>query len=101
MVKKNPTDAVENALANLDEDRRGFLKTILLGSAAVAAMPVITSVMLGQDAPPNTPRPDGGQGKGKGGDTDPGKGNEPPPGTPPGTPPGQPPGAPPGTPPRP
>ena len=39
-------DSVEKALAQVDNQRRGFLKNLLLGSAALAALPLITSTAV-------------------------------------------------------
>ena len=35
--------ALVNALSQVSEQRRGFLKTMLVGSAAVAILPMMTS----------------------------------------------------------
>ena len=43
-------DKLEKALANVNSGRRGFLKGMLLGGAALAALPLITSTAVGQDA---------------------------------------------------
>ena len=40
--------SLENALAQVKQDRRGFLKTLIVGSA-VAAVPVITSEAMAQE----------------------------------------------------
>jgi hypothetical protein len=48
--------AMENALNNVNEARRGFLKTLIIGSAAVAVLPMMSSSVLAQD---------GDEGKGK------------------------------------
>jgi len=42
--------SLENALAQVKQDRRGFLKTLLVGSA-VAAVPLMTSEAMAQDTP--------------------------------------------------
>ncbi len=39
-------DSVEKALAQIDNNRRGFLKNLLLGSAALAVLPLITSTAV-------------------------------------------------------
>ena len=49
--------SLENALAQVKQDRRGFLKTLLVGSA-VAAIPLMTSEAMAQDG-------DGEEGKKK------------------------------------
>lgn len=43
-------DKLEKALANVNSGRRGFLKGMLLGGAALAALPLVTSTAMGQDA---------------------------------------------------
>jgi hypothetical protein len=40
--------SLENALAQVKQDRRGFLKTLIVGSA-VAAVPVMTSEAMAQE----------------------------------------------------
>jgi len=40
--------SLESVLANVSQDRRGFLKTLLVGSA-VAAVPLMTSEAMAQD----------------------------------------------------
>jgi hypothetical protein len=42
---------LDKILAHVSQDRRGFLKTLLVGSA-VAAVPVMTSQAMAQDTPP-------------------------------------------------
>jgi hypothetical protein len=42
-------DSVEKALAQVDNHRRGFLKNLLLGSAALAALPLLTSTAVAQE----------------------------------------------------
>ena len=42
-------EALEKALANVNNGRRGFLKGMLLGGAAIAALPLISSTAMGQD----------------------------------------------------
>jgi hypothetical protein len=56
--------ALENALNQVNEERRGFLKTLLIGSAAVAILPLMTSSVMAQDGDPG--KGDGKDGK-KGG----------------------------------
>ncbi len=41
---------LDKVLAQVSQDRRGFLKTMLVGSA-VAAIPVMTSQAMAQDQP--------------------------------------------------
>ena len=43
--------SLDNALANVQQDRRGFLRTMLVGSA-VAAIPAMTTQAVAEDAPP-------------------------------------------------
>ena len=52
--------SIDEALAHVDESRRGFLKGLLLGSAALAALPLMNSNALAQD------QGGGDEGKGKG-----------------------------------
>ena len=40
--------SLDNALAHVQQDRRGFLKTLIVGSA-VAAIPVMTSQAMAAD----------------------------------------------------
>ena len=40
--------SLDNALAHVQQDRRGFLKTLIVGSA-VAAIPVMTSQAMAQE----------------------------------------------------
>jgi len=40
--------SLDNALAHVQQDRRGFLRTLLVGSA-VAAIPAMTSQAVAQD----------------------------------------------------
>jgi hypothetical protein len=42
----DPKNPIEKALAQVDNDRRGFLKNLLLGSAAIAALPLMTSTAV-------------------------------------------------------
>jgi hypothetical protein len=47
-------DSVEKALAQVDNQRRGFLKNLLLGSAALAALPLITSTAVAKQTEGDT-----------------------------------------------
>ena len=47
-------DSVEKALAQVDNQRRGFLKNLLLGSAALAALPLITSTAVAKQGDTST-----------------------------------------------
>ena len=49
-----------DALNAVDQDRRGFFKTLALGSAVAVAVPLMTSAAVAQDSG------DAGDGKGKG-----------------------------------
>jgi hypothetical protein len=60
-MSKSDQAKIEQALANVDESRRGFLKGLLLGSAALAALPLMKSDALAQDQGGG-----GEEGKGKG-----------------------------------
>jgi hypothetical protein len=65
--------SIDEALAHVDESRRGFLKGLLLGSAALAALPLMNSNALAQDqggAPPDDGKGKGKKGKGKKGKGD-------------------------------
>ena len=42
--------SLESALENVSQDRRGFLKVLLAGSAAVAAVPMLTSQAFAEDS---------------------------------------------------
>jgi hypothetical protein len=53
-------DKLEKALANVNSGRRGFLKGMLLGGATLAALPLITSTVVGQDQGGAAPAPDAG-----------------------------------------
>jgi hypothetical protein len=66
--------SIDEALAHVDESRRGFLKGLLLGSAALAALPLMNSNALAQDQG-GTPPDDEGKGKGKKGKGKKGKGD--------------------------
>jgi hypothetical protein len=50
--------AMVNALNQVNEGRRGFLATLLVGSTAAAVLPLMTSSLMAQD---------GDEGKGKDG----------------------------------
>jgi hypothetical protein len=52
-------NSLEAALAHVNKDRRGFLKVLLVGSAAAAALPMLTSETLAAEG-------EGGDGEGKG-----------------------------------
>src|SRR5262252_5275385 len=41
--------SVDNALAHVNKERRGFLKGMLIGSAALAVLPLMKSNALAQD----------------------------------------------------
>jgi hypothetical protein len=55
-MANDPTKSIENALSQVDGNRRGFLKNLLLGSAAAAliALPLVTSTAVAQDNPDTT-----------------------------------------------
>jgi hypothetical protein len=61
MAKADNPKSIDDVLAHVDESRRGFLKGLLLGSAALAALPLMNSNSLAQDQ-----GGDQGEGKGKG-----------------------------------
>ena len=68
MSNKDASKALDNALTHVNEERRGFLKTLLIGSAAVAVLPLITSsVAAQQDNGKGKADDDAAKGKGKGG----------------------------------
>lgn len=84
-MSKSDQAKLDKALAHVDESRRGFLKGLLLGSAALAALPLMKSEALAQD---QGGEGDAGKAKGKkgkkgkkggkgegGGDEGKGKGN--------------------------
>jgi hypothetical protein len=60
-MSKSDQTKIEQALAHVDESRRGFLKGLLLGSAALAALPLMKSDALAQDQGGDS----GDEGKGK------------------------------------
>lgn len=47
-MSQDALKSLENALAQVKQDRRGFLKTLLVGSA-VAAVPLMTSEAMAQE----------------------------------------------------
>jgi hypothetical protein len=55
-MANDPTKSIENALSQVDGNRRGFLKNLLLGSAAAAliALPLVTSTAVAQDTGTDT-----------------------------------------------
>jgi hypothetical protein len=61
-MKTNHDDPRDQVLQHVDERRRGFLRKLLVGGAAVVAAPAMSSFVLAQDAPAVA-------GKGKGGPT--------------------------------
>jgi hypothetical protein len=61
-MSKSDQTKIEQALAHVDESRRGFLKGLLLGSAALAALPLMKSNALAQEQGGDS----GDEGKGKG-----------------------------------
>jgi hypothetical protein len=64
------SDATITALKQVDERRRSFLGKLLTGGAAVATLPTMSSVVLGEDrrgGGKGKGGPGGGDGKGKGG----------------------------------
>lgn len=66
MAKGDSAKSLDNALAHVNQGRRGFLKGLLVGSAALAALPLITSTVMAQDTTPPPPAKGKGKGKGKG-----------------------------------
>ena len=61
MAQTDPSKFLDQALEHVDGNRRGFLKRLLSGSAALAALPLMTSEAVAQEG-------ESGQGKGgKGG----------------------------------
>jgi hypothetical protein len=62
MAKPGDTKSVDEVLAHVDEGRRGFLKGLLVGSAALATLPLMKSNALAQD---QGGEGDSGKGKGK------------------------------------
>jgi hypothetical protein len=61
MAKRGDTKSIDEVLAHVDASRRGFLKGLLVGSAALAALPLMNSNSLAQDQGGD----DEGKGKGK------------------------------------
>ena len=62
-MSNDAAKALENALTQVNEERRGFLKKLLIGSAAVAVLPLMTSSLVAQDG---EGKADDGKGEGKG-----------------------------------
>ncbi len=50
-MKTNHDDPRDQVLQHVDERRRGFLRKLLVGGAAVVAAPAMSSFVLAQDAP--------------------------------------------------
>lgn len=50
-MKTNHDDPRDQVLQHVDERRRGFLRNLLVGGAAVVAAPAMSSFVLAQDAP--------------------------------------------------
>jgi hypothetical protein len=73
MARPDSAKSVDDALAHVSHGRRGFLKGLLLGSAALAALPLLKSEALAQEggAPPSddAKAKKGKKGKGKKGDS--------------------------------
>lgn len=65
-MSKEKIKAVDEALSHVSSGRRTFLKGLLIGSAAVAALPLMKSEALAQDND-NAPKK---KKKKKGGDND-------------------------------
>ena len=63
MAKPDKPQSIDDTLAHVDESRRGFLKGLLLGSAALAALPLMNSNSLAQDQ--GGDQGEAGKGKGK------------------------------------
>ncbi len=63
----NTNDPIPSALEQIDERRRGFLGKLLVGGAAVVALPAMSTVVLGQDGQKGAGKGKGGKGKGDGG----------------------------------
>jgi hypothetical protein len=66
MAKPDRTKSIDEALAHVDASRRGFLKGLLLGSAALAALPLLKSDALAQGGEGDEGKGKGEEGKGKG-----------------------------------
>lgn len=83
MAKPGDTKSIDDVLSHVDESRRGFLKGLLLGSAALAALPLMKSDSLAQDQGGDQgeegkgkgKKGKGKKGKGEGGDEGKGKGD--------------------------
>ncbi len=63
-------EATACALKQVDRDRRGFIGILLKGGAAVAALPAMSTIVLGDDQQ-SAGKCKGGGGKGKGRKRDP------------------------------
>ena len=64
-MNNEQTPSLEQALEHVDERRRGFLTKLLAGTAAVAAVPMMTSIALAQqDGERSEGKGKGGKGKG-------------------------------------
>ena len=68
------SDDTNVALQQVDSRRRGFLTKLLTGGAALAALPAMSTVVLGDEEGKGGKGKGGPDGKGKGGGK--GKGNE-------------------------
>ena len=68
MATNDPISALDKALEQVSGNRRGFLKRVLGGAAALGAVPLITSEAAAQETE------GGGKGKGKGGGKGKGRG---------------------------
>lgn len=65
-MSNDAAKALENALTQVNEERRSFLKKLLIGSAAVAVLPLVTSSVVAQDGGGQGDGDGKGDGKGKG-----------------------------------
>jgi hypothetical protein len=66
MSQKNRADYLEDCLARVNPERREFLKSVLVGSAAAATLPLIASSALAGELDEDTVNAQGKKGKGKG-----------------------------------